>query len=307
MPTGACGINCDVCKLKLLDICSSCGSGKSRQAKAKLEAQKRIMGAPCPMLACAVLNRLEYCTRDCSSFPCDNFKNGPYPFSQGFLNMQERRRQQRSPALTPYKSLVKVPPEYWERVCGRDMQTLCNLTQAHPRPEGGLIFHHLQEDILVDFNGRVLKRQKEGRWEITLDPLLELLTLLYLMKVDSTYPLGQEIVGTPQLKEAHYFTGPHLLPVGPLVERYGNDLSGFKTAADYLEGILLEMANAAYRLLPFPLVPLYYLMWEGDEEFPPQASILFDRSIEQYLSASAIWMLVNMVCQALLRGPGKKM
>jgi hypothetical protein len=44
-------------------------------------------------------------------------------------------------------------------------------------------------------------------------------------------------------------------------------------------------------------------MWEGDEEFPPQASILFDRYIEQYFSASTIWMLVNLVCQALLRGP----
>ena len=38
MPTGACGINCDVCKLNLLGTCSSCGPGKSLQAEKKLAA-----------------------------------------------------------------------------------------------------------------------------------------------------------------------------------------------------------------------------------------------------------------------------
>ena len=48
MPTGACGLACDVCKLKLLNICTSCGPGKSQLAKAKLEAQKRLVGGPLP-------------------------------------------------------------------------------------------------------------------------------------------------------------------------------------------------------------------------------------------------------------------
>ena len=80
MPTGACGIACDVCKLKLLQICSSCGPGKSQLAKAKLEAQKRLLGAPCPILACASLKQVDYCLRDCDLFPCENFDVRPLPF-----------------------------------------------------------------------------------------------------------------------------------------------------------------------------------------------------------------------------------
>ncbi|MGD9053314.1 MAG: DUF3795 domain-containing protein, partial [Desulfobacterales bacterium] len=85
MPTGACGINCDVCKLNLLGTCSSCGPGTSSQAAKKLAAQQRLMGGTCAILACAQLNQVDYCLRDCAQFPCDNFTQGPYPFSRGYL------------------------------------------------------------------------------------------------------------------------------------------------------------------------------------------------------------------------------
>jgi hypothetical protein len=63
------------------------------------------------------------------------------------------------------------------------------------------------------------------------------------------------------------------------------------------------MADTAYQLLPFPRVPLYYLFWQGDVEFAPRISVLFDRSIEAVFSADAIWGLVNRVSTALIQGP----
>ena len=116
MPTGACGINCDVCRLNLLGTCSTCGSGKSQDALIKMATQERILGSPCPILACAVANGVAYCPRDCDGFPCEIFKAGPYPFSEGFLSMQERRREAGSAARTPSGDDVKVPKEYWEEL-----------------------------------------------------------------------------------------------------------------------------------------------------------------------------------------------
>ncbi len=302
MATGACGINCDVCKLRLLGACSSCGSGKSLEASRKLEAQKRIFGGSCTILECAVINHIEYCLRDCPSFPCDNFNLGPYPFSRGFLDMQERRRHQRPPALTPNGNLVEVPSDYWDRLKERDTQTLCNLTLASDHSNGCLCIRFLQEDILVDMENRCLKRLNSGCWEKTDDPLLELITLLYLINVDSFHALGKDIIGPKDLKEAHYFKGPHELKLKPLLERYANDMDGFKIAAEGLGGKSVDMADMAFMLLPFPRVPLYYLLWGGDKEFDPTISVLFDRSMEQHFSASAIWGLVNLVSLALLTG-----
>ncbi len=303
MPTGACGINCDVCKLRLLGTCSTCGSGKSQEARIKLYAQRRRFGGTCTILECACLNQVAYCMRDCNSFPCENFTLGPYPFSQGFLSMQARRLRETPPAFDPHGHLVKVPPEYWKKLRQRDINTLCNLTLGSPYLSDGLVLRFLREDILIDINNSCIKRQSKNTWEKADDPLLELIILLYLNKVNAVYPLGKDIVSKKDLKEAHYFKGSHDLHLGPLLERYGNDMDGFKKALVYLEGKPLEMADLAYRLLPFPRVPLYYLFWKGDEEFDPRISVLFDRSIEEYFSVSGIWGVINLVSTALLKGP----
>ena len=308
MATGACGINCDVCKLKLLDICSTCGAGKSPEATRKLEAQERILGSACPILACACLNNIEYCMRDCASFPCENFSAGPYPFSKEFLMMQERRLKQPPHARTHNKTPLTVPDEYWEKLKQKDMSRLCSFTMAQPNLGGGLIFSSLCDQLLVVPETRVIKRrlragERNNEWQQAEDPLLELVALLYLNGVDSIHSIGRDIVGPQDLKEAHYFQGPHALNLNPLLERYGNDLDGFRKAAEYLGGKRVDMADAAFMLLPFPRLALYYLLWQGDEEFRPKISVLFDRSIEMCLSGSGIWALVEMVSKALLRGP----
>ncbi len=309
MSTGACGINCDVCKLRLMGACSSCGSGKSDEAQKKLEAQKRIFGSTCTILECARTNQIAYCLRDCNQFPCENFRFGPYPFAQSFLDMQERRRQEPPPALDHNRRPIKIPHEFWEKIKVRDFNQIMNFTLARTESEGLLRFHSLNEDVLIDTQSKCLKRYGAGsKWVRIDDPLLELVTLLYFTGVKRLHPLGKDLVSTKDLKEAHYFKGHHKLNLSPLVERYGDDMAGFNEAAEFLEGTPLEMGDSAYMLLPFPRVPLYYLYWKGDDEFETEISVLFDRSIEDHLSASGIWALVSLASRALLWGahPFKK-
>jgi hypothetical protein len=302
MPTGACGINCDVCKLNLLGTCSSCGSGTSLEAEKKLAAQQRLLGSTCSILACANMNQLEFCMRDCHQFPCGNFRTGPYPFSQGYLNMQERRLKAKPPAYAPDGSRVSVDAVYWDDLLKRDINELCNFTLFERDASGNLKFSFLNENILVDFNDRCLKRKADGDWLKTEDPLLELVTVLYLVNVNGLYPMDRDIVGVKDLKEAHFFQGPHVLRTEPLVRRYGMDLAGFSRTAEHREGKRRDMADIAYRLLPFPRVPLYYLLWEGDDEFEPRVTVLVDRPVENVLAADAIWALINRVTTALLEG-----
>ncbi len=313
MPTGACGINCDVCKLRLLGACSTCGSGRSIEGRRKLAAQERIFGATCVILECACMNALDYCMRDCNEFPCENHRIGPYPFSEGFLRMQARRLSERPPARNHNNQPVTVPPEYWDALESRDLTELSNLTLFDPYPSPpksprGLVFTFLHEPIRVDVAGRCLRRRRpdDGHWERTEDPLLELVTLVYLNSVTAFYPLTKEIVGPQDLKEGHFFKGPHVLKIEPLLERYGDDVEGFYRAARCLGGDAVDMADVAFKLLPFPRIPLYYLLWRGDDEFPPRLSVLFDRSIERVFAADAVWGLVSRVSTELLIGPSAR-
>jgi hypothetical protein len=163
-------------------------------------------------------------------------------------------------------------------------------------------FRFLNAERRVDTAGRRLMKLSEGEWKPANDALLELAAVLYLVNVKDIYPLGRQIVGPKDLREGHFFQGPHELKTAPLLERYGEDVRGFRQAAEMLGGEPVEMADAAYRLKPFPRVYLYYLLWEGDDEFPPRIQILFDRPIEETLAADAIWALSNRVSAALLTG-----
>jgi len=215
--------------------------------------------------------------------------------------MQKRRRSLPPPAYAPDGSHLKVAAQYWERLKQTDLLLLSARTQFQPTSDGRLVFNFLNRDVMVDPISCCLRRLDGARWEKVDDPLLELVSVLYLVNVNDVYPLGRDIVGPQDLKEGHFFQGPHELKIAPLVERYGRDLDGFRQATEKLGGEPLDMADAAIRLKPFPRVHLYYLLWEADNEFPARMSVLFERSIENVMAADAIWGLVNRVSTELLK------
>lgn len=308
MSTGACGINCDVCQLNLLGLCSTCGPGKSIEAERKLAAQKASFGRACAILECARLNNINYCLRDCGSFPCDNFATGNYPYGQGYLDMQARRRNSGPPPVDPSGRPIHVADELWDNLEKKDLIQLSNYTLADiDSVSGMLVFNVLGKQTLVDVKSRCLRIKDGSGWEKADNPLLELATVVYLTSATAMMPMGNKLVTVRDLKDAHYFEGPATLKTDVILKRYGDDIQGFKSSLEYLDGEPVDMADCAYKLLPFPRIPIYYLLWKADTEFDPRVSVLFDSSIETILTPPAIWSLVNLTSFALLRGPVNKM
>lgn len=75
---------------------------------------------------------------------------------------------------------------------------------------------------------------------------------------------------------------------------------------------LVELAKRAYAAEPFdqgdysvvvpalPFVPIALILWAGDEEFPPEGNVLFDRNISNFFSAEDLAWLAGMVVYPLL-------
>lgn len=305
MATGACGIQCDVCGLHVRGLCSTCGPGTSIKAAKKMEVQERILGAPCPILACAAARGIDHCSRDCPDYPCRLFTAGPYPFSEGYLDMQKRRRSERPPDRTPSGAPVEVPSEYWEALQERDPTVLSQNAGARLHSPAGFLLPFLEEFLLVETGARRILRQGPSGWEPVSDPLMELLCLVYLLNA-SPAPVQGHVVGVRELRGARFFSGPHDLDVQPLLARFGRDPAGFRAASERMHGELVDLADIAYRFQVFPKIPVYYLLWEGDDEFPPRLTVLFDRSIDEHLAPDAVWGLFNLLTGRLLYGPRKE-
>ncbi len=77
----------------------------------------------------------------------------------------------------------------------------------------------------------------------------------------------------------------------PLARAFGHRLEAFSLAARILGGEKLSLGDCAAKFLAFPKLPLAVIIWSGDEEFPPRASILFDAVAPTHLSTAALWVL----------------
>ena len=213
--------------------------------------------------------------------------------------MQKRRRSQNPPGRTPSGTVLTVPAEYWEELKTRDVDRLCRLSMASLQQSKKLLLPVCNRSILVDLESNALHEKVEGRWQPVDYPLLELVIQVYLLNVTDT-PLAGETISIHDLKDAHFFQGPHTLKTAPLLEMFGRNLSGFTAAAESLGGTKLALADAAFMFLPLPKIPVYYLLWEADEEFEANMTVLFDRSIERHLTADAIWGVVQLVSDMLV-------
>jgi hypothetical protein len=213
--------------------------------------------------------------------------------------MQKRRRKEDLKARAPYGGNVTVPVEFWDDLAQKDLAILCEAAEAEYDAPSGVVMRFLHEEMRVDVEQKCLYHRVGDQWELWEHPYLELMALAYLLQVTHS-SFKSQMVGVMDLKDAHFYQGPHTIETAPLVKRYGNDPQGFKAAAKQLGGTPLDMADAALCLKPFPKIPVYYVLWAGDEEFPAKLSVLFDRSIELHLSADAIWGLVGLVSDALL-------
>lgn len=296
MATGACGINCDVCRLHTLGVCSTCGPGDSKEGLRKIEVQKQVLGAPCPILACAHLNNIAYCLRDCTRFPCENFTFGEYPFGRGFYEMQKRRREEVKKARAPSGNFVCVPEDFWEELVLADPKEVCRRALVEYQKTQGYTIYHMNQDLTVLPEARKVVDQKGVSVE---DGLLVLLTLLYLLNV-SYKPFENRLVTVEEFQDAFFFQGPHELPVHAVAERFGNDPEGFQKACTKMGGRREKHGDLAFVFYPFPKIPVHYILWQGDREFSSRVSVLFDASTEGHLRADGIWGLVNLITRYLI-------
>ena len=62
----------------------------------------------------------------------------------------------------------------------------------------------------------------------------------------------------------------------------------------------LDLGDFSVKVNALPIVPVALLIWEGDEEFPPDGNLLFDKTISNILSAEDIATLAGMVVYPMI-------
>ncbi len=118
-----------------------------------------------------------------------------------------------------------------------------------------------------------------------------LVILFYLMRAREVLVTGEWISEKDIPGGVTFFTGPHAIPAHLITRKFGNDIEPFKRACTALGGEEVNMGDAAFIFRVLKRVPVTVLMWMGDDEFGPDAKILFDRSISMHIPMDVIFAL----------------
>ncbi len=128
----------------------------------------------------------------------------------------------------------------------------------------------------------------------------QILILHYLLQVRDTLPTGKLITFREIPGGEFYYEAFLKRAQIPLLNSFGQKPELLLVAGQKLGGKKANLGDISMTFRPFPKIPLTLVLWRGDEEFPPNGSILFDSTIGLFLSGEDIAFLSGAVVYKLL-------
>ena len=130
-----------------------------------------------------------------------------------------------------------------------------------------------------------------GAGEISLPE--QILILHYLLNASGDLLTGRTIDFRQVPEGGFYWSAFISRAQKPLLSTFGHDLDLYVKVAASLGGEPLPLGDTAARFMALPRVPITHVLYGGDEEFPPEATILFDETIPRYLPTEDIAALAG--------------
>jgi hypothetical protein len=200
-----------------------------------------------------------------------------------------------------FKWADQLPAEYFDRLAGRNPDTVRRLTGAGFDPAAGTYSLEVLGGTYVVSPAERTVTGPEDRVDFSTG-LVVLLSLL----MDKNTGLSGEWVPERGLPGGDlFFQGPHSLPTAGLAKRFGQDAAGFIEAAEALGGRSApDLGDAAVRLPVSPTLMLTLVLWLGDDEFKPAVKVLFDRNAADVMPLDGLWAAIFVVRRKMI-GPAE--
>lgn len=187
----------------------------------------------------------------------------------------------------------------WDSLEGEDFAERASKAGARWDPEGGF--------LTVRMVGRTLQVHPAGR-EITAPrdhrPVREWekIILLHYLKLASGAPPTGKLITYKEIPDGMMYWPNFVARVHKiLISAFGSEPEKLLELAPHVDGEPYDNGDAALNVKALPHVNLIITIWKGDDELPPEAAVLLDSSITDYLPAEDITVLCQMLAIKLMR------
>jgi hypothetical protein len=132
-------------------------------------------------------------------------------------------------------------------------------------------------------------------------PIQEQVLLLHYLQGCKTETVTGNWIAYREIPGASfYFAAFVKRAIDPLKKVFGNNIEGLNRAGAKIGAEQMEFGDAGLQLTVLPKTPLQLILWQGDDEFPAEANILFDEIIGDILSPEDAAWLAGMVVYRMI-------
>ena len=89
--------------------------------------------------------------------------------------------------------------------------------------------------------------------------------------------------------------------VGPLVSCFGSIPEKLIETGESLGGVRETIGDASVTVDVLPHIPLTFVIWEGDDEFPPDGNILFDGTAKAWFNPEDLSVLAGAAVYDMIK------
>ena len=206
------------------------------------------------------------------------------------------------------KLAAQAPQKWLDNLAPKVVQLREELARRDPRAlseRSGATFDAQQQTIQVELWGKpytlvhpeLVARDATGA-EISTDK--QALLLMYLHTADGA-PLAHKWLAYRELPGGMFYANAfHGYAELRLAQAFNGDVERFRAAAVGLKGSRLTFGDASFEFVALPRILVAAVYWLGDEDFPSNASILFDAAASHYLPTDAVGALGSQLVSRLI-------
>ncbi len=185
----------------------------------------------------------------------------------------------------------------------RDPASLAKAAGAVFSPDKGLIVSFLGTEYRVAIHPQTDIAKVNSEEEVSIPD--KILIAHYLLGATGKKPAGKLITFRQIPDGQFYFEAFQRRARDPLANYFGDNGRLFVKCAEMLGAVPVEIGDFGMEFSVFPHIRIQLVLWSGDEEFPADATILFDESVHRILSAEDIAVMCGSLVYRLI-GLGRK-
>jgi len=189
---------------------------------------------------------------------------------------------------------------------GKDIESIAGLSGAAMNRDGdghlyALSLRFLNRDVIISWPGMKFSYKDAGD-EVPLQQ--QVLLLHYLVGAGDSHEekAGGEWISFQDLPEGRFYMDSFIKRAKePLLRAFGSDTKKMaELAVRIYNASPMEFGDFSVVVRALPMVPVVLVLWQGDDEFPPEGNILFDSNISGILPVEDIALLAGLVVYPLI-------